>query len=116
MTAFTSTILRFRDLSTPPGTTLTEHQKIIASNGSVWWGWWNKQGETVPENAFRSILASITENGSFHIFLFDTGQNRLHRAKLTQIEWDKQLRLISAPDPGLRPNITERAKISLGSD
>jgi hypothetical protein len=103
MADFTSMILRFRDLSTPPGTTLAEHQKIIASKGSVWWGWWNKQGETVPENAFRAILKSIEENGPFDVFLFDTGQNQLHRAKLAQIEWDKQLSLISTPDSTATP-------------
>jgi hypothetical protein len=54
MADFTSLILRFRDLSTSPGETLARHQAIIEKNGHVWWGWWNKQGETVPENAFRS--------------------------------------------------------------
>lgn len=96
--------MRFRDLSTPPGTTLAEHQKIISSNSFVWWGWWNKQGETVPEAAFREIHKMIQQHGPLDVFLFDTGQNRLHRAKLAQIEWDTQLRLIVAPDRKATPD------------
>jgi hypothetical protein len=104
MADFTSLILRFRDLSTSPGETLARHQAIIEKNGHVWWGWWNKQGETVPENAFRSILQSITQNGSYDIFLFDTGQHLLHRAKLVQIEWDRELKLIPTPEPAATPD------------
>jgi hypothetical protein len=103
MVNFTSLILRFRDLSTPPGTTVTEHQKIITDKGCVWWGWWNKHGETVPEDAFRSILTQIKQSGPLDIYLFDTGTNQLRRAKLAQIEWDKNLSLIDTPDNSATP-------------
>jgi len=75
MPGFTSIILRFRDLSTPAGTTTIEqHKRIIADKGYVWWGWWHKQGETVPENSFREILGEIGKSGPYEIYLFDTGK------------------------------------------
>jgi hypothetical protein len=59
MSVFSSIILRFRDLSTPAGTTtIDEHKKIISERGYVWWGWWHKQGETVPEQAYRTVRRS----------------------------------------------------------
>jgi hypothetical protein len=87
MPAFTSIILRFRDLSTPAGTTTIEqHKRIITDKGYVWWGWWHKQGETVPENAFREILEEIRRaSRPYQIYLFDTGKYRLQRAWLSDI-------------------------------
>lgn len=104
MADFTSLILRFRDLSTSPGMTIGEHQKIIEAKGYVWWGWWNKQGETVPEGAFRAITEEIKTTGPFEVYLFDTGQNQLRRAKIVQFEWDNQLQLISTPERDATPN------------
>jgi hypothetical protein len=103
MPDFSSIILRFRDLSTAPGKTIAEHQKIIMQNGFVWWGWWNKEGERVPEDAFRE-LNLLSKNNPMGIFLFDTGQNQLRRAKLAEIEWDSQLRRIGAPDRAATPD------------
>lgn len=68
MADFSSIILRFRDLSTPAGTTtIAEHRDIIAKKGYVWWGWWNKQGEIVPESAFREILNEIRGGKTYPI-------------------------------------------------
>lgn len=36
--------LRFRD-STPDVDTISEHRRILSSQGSVWWGWWKKESE-----------------------------------------------------------------------
>jgi hypothetical protein len=104
MVDFTTLILRFRDLSTSPGTTVTEHKSIISARGYVWWGWWNKNGEVVPEDSFRAILEKVRASGPLDIFLFDTGQNRLHHAKLAGIEWDNQLRLMGTPERVATPN------------
>jgi hypothetical protein len=99
MPAFSSIILRFRDLSTPAGTTtVDEHKKIIQAKGSVWWGWWHKQGEIVPESAFREIRAEIKKSGRYEIFLFDTGKHKLHRATLVDIKWDATLSPIATPE------------------
>jgi hypothetical protein len=105
MSDFSSMILRFRDLSTPAGTTtIEEHRNIISEKGYVWWGWWNKQGETVPEGPFRKISSETTKSGGYEVFLFDTGKNELHLANLTEIRWDAQLKLIQAPERDATPN------------
>jgi 3',5'-cyclic AMP phosphodiesterase CpdA len=106
MPGFTSSIiLRFRDLSTPAGTTTIEqHKRIIADKGYVWWGWWHKQGETVPENAFREILGEIGKSGPYEIYLFDTGKYKLQRAWLSDIRWERRLTPIPTPERDATPN------------
>lgn len=105
MTDFSSMILRFRDLSTPAGTTtVAEHKKIIADKQYVWWGWWHKQGEIVPENAFRRVLTEIDKSGPYEVLLFDSGKNRLRRAKLIGIKWDTTLMPLATPERERTPN------------
>jgi 3',5'-cyclic AMP phosphodiesterase CpdA len=105
MPVFSSIILRFRDLSTPAGTTtIDEHKKIIAKAGYVWWGWWHKQGETVPEQAFRDILAEIGHADGYKIYLFDSGKYKLRRARIVDIRWDNKLAAIATPDRATTPN------------
>jgi 3',5'-cyclic AMP phosphodiesterase CpdA len=105
MSAFTSIILRFRDLSTPAGTTtVSEHKKIISERGYVWWGWWHKQAETVPEQAFRNILGEIERTGRYQIYLFDSGKYQLRRARIVEIKWDTKLRPIATPEREATPN------------
>ncbi len=105
MPTFTSIILRFRDLSTPADTTtIKEHKGIIAEKHYVWWGWWRKQGETVPENAFRGILTEIGKSGPYKIFLFHTGKYQLYRARLADIKWDTRLTPIPTPERQATPH------------
>jgi hypothetical protein len=105
MPAFPSIILRFRDLSTPAGTTtIEEHSRIITEKGYVWWGWWHKQGEVVPESSFREILSEIQKSGPYPVFLFDTGKYELRRARLVDIKWDNRLRTIPTPERAATPN------------
>jgi 3',5'-cyclic AMP phosphodiesterase CpdA len=105
MSAFNSIILRFRDLSTPAGTTtVSEHKSIIAKRGYVWWGWWHKQGETVPEQAFRNILGEIQRSKGYEIYLFDSGKYKLYRARLVDIKWDNKLTPIATPEREATPN------------
>ncbi|WP_316235369.1 MULTISPECIES: metallophosphoesterase [unclassified Bradyrhizobium] len=105
MSVFSSIILRFRDLSTPAGTTtIEEHKKIIAARGYVWWGWWHKQGETVPEQAFRDILTEIGRTGGYVIYLFDSGKYKLNRARIVDIRWDNKLTPIATPERDATPN------------
>jgi hypothetical protein len=104
MPSFSSIILRFRDLSTPAGTTtINEHKKILDPKTYVWWGWWHKQGEIVPENAFRKILTAIEKSSDYEIFLFDTGKYKLYRARLADIKWDNRLISIATPERDSTP-------------
>src|SRR5262245_16477887 len=105
MPSFSSIILRYRDLSTPAGTTtVQEHKRIIADKGYVWWGWWHKQGEVVPENAFREILTEIARSGPYEVFLFDSGKYTLQRARVADIAWDNKLIPIATPERQATPN------------
>jgi hypothetical protein len=105
MAAFSSIILRFRDLSNPAGTTtVAEHQKIITAQKYAWWGWWHKQGETVPETAFRAILAEIAKSKRYPIYLFDSGKGTLQRAFLVDIKWDNTLIPIPTPERPCTPD------------
>ena len=56
-------ILRYRDLAKDKGHTIAEHKAILEANGAVWWGWWNKQGETVPTQAFIELTGRIAKDG-----------------------------------------------------
>jgi len=95
-------ILRFRDLVTADGGTVTMHNEISAANGFVWWGWWNKSGETVPDDVFRQLNAKAKSTGLQILFL-DSGREKVFTAKCLAIEWDKEHRRINSPDPTRTP-------------
>jgi hypothetical protein len=90
----TSMVLRFRDLSTDQGETISLHKAIIENKGYVWWGWWKKQGETIPLEVFTAFSRSIKEHGALVIYLFDTGTLNLFRAQLDGIAWDQAVQFI----------------------
>ena len=77
-------ILRFRDLVTSENGTIEQHKAIIADHGYVWWAWWKKGGEKVP-NDFSLLSTQVKEN-PIHVFLIDSGQNLLYRAICSNIE------------------------------
>lgn len=90
-------ILRFRDLVTDRGQTIARHQAISTEHGEVWWGWWNKGGETVPDEAFRA-LAIKASSGGLTLYLVDSGQELLYKATCTDIRWDTLHNKIKSPD------------------
>ena len=92
-------ILRFRDLVTDRGQTVAWHQAIIENPacGDVWWGWWRKRDETVPDNVFRE-LAKRAKTCGFEAYLMDSGQELLYRVVCTDIKWDANLVEITSPD------------------
>ncbi|CAM8297206.1 metallophosphoesterase family protein [Morganella morganii] len=92
-------ILRFRDLVTPAGETITLHQEIIKSKGSVWWGWWAKPDERVSSE-FIKIKRNLAGK-PLGIFLFDSGQMKLYEAKLKDIFLNGDL--APCPDPEMSP-------------
>ncbi len=97
-------ILRFRDLSTNSGETIKFHKERIVEHKYVWWGWWRKAGETVPSEAFRTLMSIIDEKGYLDAFLFDTGTDTLYKAKITQIYWDTRFHEIESPDWNATPS------------
>ena len=77
-------ILRFRDLVTSENGTIKQHKEIIDNHGYVWWAWWKKGGEKIP-NDFSMLSTQVKEN-PVCVFLVDSGQNILYRAICNNIE------------------------------
>ena len=98
-----SLILRFRDLATGRGETVALHNDIAARAGFVWWAWWRKGGEKVPEAVFRRLRTRAQEAGGLDVFMFDSGRNLVLRARLMDIVWNEMLDEIPSPDPSLTP-------------
>jgi predicted phosphodiesterase len=84
-------ILRFRDFTTVPGGTIMEHKAIAANAGNAYWGWWAKQHEQLP-NVFLRYDKTIEV-----IYLFDSGQKKLFKCCLSNIESNEQG--TTCPDP-----------------
>lgn len=99
----TSIILRYRDLVTAPGGTLTAHDEQRAASGSVWWGWWSKLGERVPSEEFAHLTRLARAQGGLEIWLFDSGREQLFRARCTDIVWDPVSDRIPSPDAAKTP-------------
>lgn len=105
MTAFapTTMILRFRDLVTGPGDTVVNHNTIAQSHGYVWWGWWNKSGETVPGPTFRDLNRVAKESQGLRLLLLDSGRDRVFEATCREIRWDKDFAKLPSPEPEKSP-------------
>ena len=98
----TSMILRFRDLVTAPGQTIEMHHAISAKEGYVWWGWWSKFGETIPDEAMRHLKLLAT-SGGLDVFLLDSGRDQVFRTKCLDIEWKADHQRQRSPDPNNTP-------------
>ncbi|MFY9824209.1 MAG: metallophosphoesterase [Thermoanaerobaculia bacterium] len=97
-------ILRFRDLVTPSGDTIARHQDIAKEKGHVWWGWWNKAGETIPDEVFRSLLSSARSADGLPLFLVDSGSSRVFQATCKDILWSAAHERIPCPDLAATPS------------
>lgn len=100
----TALILRFRDLVTPPGGTVGEHQKLVDWQGSVWWGWWKRQTEKSPMDLFESFHRRLQHHPDGVVaFVFDSGQEKLYQTQLLKIAVAPEGGTISTPDPTRTP-------------
>lgn len=107
MPEYETMILRFRDLATAHGKTISTHKYIISRNANdpyTWWAWWNKISEKVPTEAFRFFISKIHKNGRHDVFLFDTGTYKFYKAQITAIDWDNDLAKKASPEPKRTPN------------
>jgi hypothetical protein len=93
----TTMVLRFRDLVTAPGGTIHEHQDVITKEGYVWWGWWSKAGERIPQDVFAR-LKGLAKAGSLTVYLYDSGRNLVYRAGCSDIEWKADHSPAESPD------------------
>lgn len=94
-------ILRFRDLAGP---TISEHRKIIDTQGYVWWGWWNKAQERVPRHTFADFASEVIKNKPFHVYLVDSAKEALYRAALQEILPAPTEDPIASPEPVRTPD------------
>jgi predicted MPP superfamily phosphohydrolase len=96
-------VLRFRDLVTELGGTIKEHQATIKARGHVYWGWWNKLGEQPPIAIFTILKQKAIDSG-FDLYLFDSGQNVVHKAHCIDILWQEAgAAPIPSPEPAATP-------------
>jgi predicted phosphodiesterase len=91
-------ILRFRDLVTPRGDTIKKHKEKCDEKGSVWWGWWSKAGETIPDNTFRILKKKATSDKKLTVYLLDSGQRKLFEAQCLDIHWEIDHKVCGAPE------------------
>lgn len=103
-------VLRFRDLVTEEGGSISEHRRIISKKGSTWWGWWMRQYETCPEVYFKELSRRLEERGAWRIYLLDSGESKIHRAELRQVLVAPFGNKIATPDASKTPDYYQRGK------
>ncbi len=100
---FSTVILRFRDLATAPNETIRLHMEIIDSQGFVWWGWWSKQGEKIPDDAFRQLRETAIQPAGLQLFLMDSGTGRVYKVTCSDLNWDISHERTLSPDINATP-------------
>lgn len=93
-------VLRFRDLA---GDTIPEHTALIAKYGYCWWGWWNKPEERIPRVVISAFLEKIEKAGSLQVFLLDSGNVLLYKARVVAINVAPTERPVPCPEPEKTP-------------
>jgi hypothetical protein len=101
-------VLRFRDLVTEAGGTIHEHLRIRDEQGAVWWGWWMRQSERPPLNLFKSLLEQIDAGVEPAAWLFDTGQELLHRCRMADLRVAPADETIGPPSLDMTPSYYQR--------
>jgi len=76
-------ILRFRELTLGIDT-ISEHLRMQADAGYVWWGWWKKDTE-LHAVAHLQRVAQRTRAGGVTACLIDTSAERMHLASVAEI-------------------------------
>ncbi len=101
-------ILRFRDLITEDDGTINDHLNMIYNYGEVWWGWWMKQNETPPRDLFIDLFNELEGKGMLFIYLFNSGLNKLYKARLIKMLVAPEGNTIRTPDFEKSPSYYHR--------
>ena len=72
--------LRFREI-TPNIDTISEHRKILKTEGAVWWGWWRKDIE--PE--YHELFAELAKSEGGDALLVDRETHRCFSAHYLRV-------------------------------
>jgi 3',5'-cyclic AMP phosphodiesterase CpdA len=75
-------LFRFRDLV---AATIQEHRRIIAEQGWCWWGWWKRPSEDSRNDIWDLLAKETGGQQSVAIGLFDSGNDKVYRAKVTGV-------------------------------
>jgi hypothetical protein len=107
-------ILRFRDLVTELGGTISEHRSILRSADEVWWGWMMRPQENVPRTFFCETRQNMNAGSPVELFLFDTGSQRqdeaLFRCRLSKLAVAPKGTRIGSPEPEKTPEYYNRGR------
>ena len=96
----TTVALRFRDLAGP---TIPEHRGRIDQKGTVWWAWWAKPEEKIPRDFLADLTDRLESGEDIWLFLVDSGNHLVYRAKLRAIKVAEGSQPIGSPDKESTP-------------
>jgi len=95
-------LLRYRDL-TAGVDTIVAHNAIAEQRGSVFWGWWKKPPELMPDPAL-SLMATEVRAHPEIVYLINSANDALFRAELRDIHYKPGGPESPVPDPDLCPD------------
>jgi predicted phosphodiesterase len=105
-----SLLLRFRDLD-PDLNTIEEHSKVATEHGAVFWGWWKKPLEPMPDPGLTMVKRELEERirefqaegiPDFEdrlpwIYFINSADRSLYRARLLEVHYRPGGGLMKAP-------------------
>lgn len=103
-------VLRFRDLVTEEGGTVSEHRDMINARGFAWWGWWMRQYETPPRDLFAQLRMTLDAGTEPTGFLFDTGRGRVFSCRFADLRVAPPGMTIGPPDLAASPDYYQRGR------
>ena len=104
-------VLRFRDLVTEPGGTISEHRNIIRHRGHVWWGWWRRQAEHIPKGVLAGLFNESVQR--VPIVLFDASGLGLYVSDASEVVVAPSIVGISSPEFDATPEYYVRGRYPL---
>jgi 3',5'-cyclic AMP phosphodiesterase CpdA len=94
-------LLRYRDL-TAGVDTIVAHNTITETSGSVFWGWWKKPPELMPDPAL-SLMATEVKARAGIVYFINSADKTLYSAALRDIHYTPGGPDAPAPDPARCP-------------
>jgi 3',5'-cyclic AMP phosphodiesterase CpdA len=96
-------LLRFRDLTTRVNS-IDEHNKITQVHKSVYWGWWKKPAELMPDPSLTVLQREVMGSpGTVPIFFIDSATEKVYQAVLHEVIYEQTGPELKAPNPDLCP-------------
>src|SRR6266478_7262308 len=104
-------LLRFRNL-TADVDTVEAHNEVARKEKSVYWGWWKKPPEMMPDPALTELAREInSEAGRKAVFFIDSADKSLYQSELYEIAYEPGGLEKDVPSPGLCPTYYRSKKL-----